>query len=378
MMENVDVAIIGAGPAGSATAIGLAQRGYEVALIDKRHFPREKLCGDFVNPSNWPVFRELGVTDRVLAETHGEVSGFRITDSAGREAEARFGSRYLQRSIGLGLRRAALDQLLVQRAAELGATTHLGCRVEKLSRSAQGWRLKIAEESWQAKLVIGADGRNSWVAQQLGLNRSAAMRGRSVGFQSRLHCAGAAGQIEIHLFPGGYAGVVSLGDGTINLAMAIDKRKLGGERGADFLFNKVLARNPHLKEIIDRCDSVAELRSVFPVHFPARRCVADGALLVGDAARVSEPVTGEGIYFALRSGLLAAETIDLAFRRGNLLPAGLAGYERACRRAFRSRLVLNALMRFAVYRPALIDPFIRLSAKNGRLLNSLVNAVCLP
>jgi hypothetical protein len=80
----------------------------------------------------------------------------------------------------------------------------------------------------------------------------------------------------------------------------------------------------------------------------------------------------------MRSGFLAAETTGLALRRKNLTAEGLAGYERACRRAFRSRLALNALMRFAVYRPALIDPFIRLSAKNGRLLNSLVDAVCMP
>jgi geranylgeranyl reductase family protein len=378
-MRTFDVVIVGAGPAGSATAIGLARLGYEVALLDKKVFPREKLCGDFVNPINWAVFRDLGVDDCVLAAPHGEVTGFRVTNSSGREAEAHFGPRDRQRSMGLGLRRAALDQLLVQRAAELGATTYLGRRIEKLSRTAQGWQLKFEEENWQAKLVIGADGRNSWVAQQLGLNRSAAMQGRSVGFQSRLRCSGAVrGQIEIHLFPGGYAGVVGLGDGTITLGMAIDKRKLGGERGAEFLFDRVLAQNPHLKEIIDRSDSAAELRSVYPVHFPARRCVADGALLVGDAARVSEPITGEGIYFAMRSGLLAAEAIDLTLRRGNLAAEGLAGYERASRRAFHSRLALNALMRFAVYRPALIDPFIRLSAKNGRLLNSLVDAVCVP
>ena len=378
-MRTFDAAIVGAGPAGSATAIGLARLGYEVALLDKKNFPREKLCGDFVNPINRAIFRDLGVEERVVAEPHDEVSGFRITHFSGREAEARFGSRDRQGSAGLGLRRAALDQLLVQRAAELGAATRLGWRIEKLSRTALGWQLIAGEESWQAKVLIGADGRNSWVAQQLGLNRGAAMQGRSIGFQIRLRCARAAsGRIQIHLFPGGYAGVVGLGDGTITLGMAIDKRMLGGERGADFLFHKVLARNPHLKEIIDRSESVAELRSVYPVHFPARRCVADGALLVGDAARVSEPVTGEGIYFAMRSGLLAAETIDLALRRKNLTAVGLAGYGRACHRAFRPRLALNALMRFAVYHPALIDPFIRLSARNGRLLNSLVDAVCLP
>jgi flavin-dependent dehydrogenase len=255
----------------------------------------------------------------------------------------------------------------------------LDCRIEQLFRTAQGWQLQAGEESWQAKCLIGADGRNSWVAQQLGLNRSAAMRGRSVGFQSRLRCPGAVGgNIEIHLFPGGYAGVVGLGDGTITLGMAIDKQKLRGERGAEFLFDKVLAQNPQLKEIIQRSDSAAELSSVYPVYFPARRCVADGALLVGDAARVSEPVTGEGIYFAMRSGLLAAERINRALRRGNLAADVLAGYEHDCRRAFRSRLALNSLIRFAIYRPALLDPVIRLSAKNGRLLNSLVDAVCVP
>ncbi len=376
-MQRFDVAIIGAGPAGSAAAIGLAQRGYEVALIDKKYFPREKLCGDFVNPSNWPVFRELGVEDRVRAQPHSEVTGFRITNSSGREAEAGFALCDGQRSMGLGLRRAALDQLLVERAVELGVAMRPGCRIEKILRTREGWRLESVEKSWQTTFLIGADGRNSWVAQQLGLNRSAAMHGRAVGLQSRLRIPGAAhGKIEIHLFPGGYAGVVGVGDGTITLGMAIDKHKLARERGVEFLFTKVLAQNPHLKEILDRNDSFGELRSVYPVYFPARRCVTDGAVLVGDAARVSEPVTGEGIYFALRSGLLAAETIDLALRRG--AASGLAGYERACRRAFRSRMALNSLLRFAIYRPALLDPLIRLSAKDGRLLHSLVDAVCVP
>lgn len=377
-MKIFDALIIGAGPAGSATAIGLARRGYDVALIDKQDFPREKLCGDFINPINWGVFADLGVTERVLTAPHGEVTGFRITHYSGREAEARFRSRDFEPPMGLGLRRAVVDQLLVERAAELGAVTHLGGRIEKLFRIAHGWHLKIKEESWQAKVLIGADGRNSWVAQQLGLNRSAPIQGQSVGFQSRLRWAGVTrGQIQIHLFPGGYAGVVELGDGTITLALAIDKRRLGRERGADFVF-KQLAQNTYLKEIIERSSGAAQLSAVYPVYFPKRRSVTDHALLVGDAARVSEPVTGEGIYFAMRSGLLAAETIDVALKQKNFGADMLAGYERACRRAFRSRLALNSLLRFAVYRPALVDPLIRLSAKKKHLLDALVDAVCVP
>jgi len=159
--------------------------------------------------------------------------------------------------------------------------------------------------------------------------------------------------------------------------MAIEKRRLGRERGADFVFNK-LAQNTYLKEIIERSNGAAQLSSVYPVYFRKRRSVTDHALLVGDAARVSEPVTGEGIYFAMRSGLLATETIDLALRQKNFGADILAGYERACRRAFRSRLSLNSLLRFAVYHPALVDSLIRLSSKKGRVLDSLVDAVCVP
>ncbi len=377
-MQAFDAVIIGAGPSGSATAIGLARRGYQVALIDKQNFPREKLCGDFINPINWSVFAELGVADRVLAAPHGEVTGFRITDCSGREAEVRFRSRHCKRPMGLGLRRATLDQILVERAAELGVVTHLGCRIEKLSRSTDCWRLKFKDENCQAKVLIGADGRNSWVAQQLGLNRSAALQGRAVGFQSRLRSSGMVdGQIQIHFFPGGYAGVVELGDGTITMGMAIDKRRLGRERGTDFLFD-ALAQNKHLKNIIAASDGAAELSSIYPVYFSKRQCVIDRALLVGDAARVTEPVTGEGIYFAMRSGLSAAQTIDVALRQRNCGVDILARYERACRRAFRSRFALNSDLRFAVYRPALIDPIIRLFAKNQRLLDSLVTTVCIP
>jgi geranylgeranyl reductase family protein len=379
-MEACDVAVIGAGPAGSAAAISLAQRGYEVTLIEKKSFPREKLCGDFINPINWPLFRELGVEHEVLALPHARVSGFRITTTAGREAVAQFTASEHGRSLGLGLRRAYLDQVLLDRAAALGVTVFQGRRLVDLSRAAQVWRLRSeGGEKWQAKIVIGADGRNSWVAPRLGLNKRAAVGGRSVAFQCRLEYAGAIdGKVEIHLFPGGYAGVVGLGDGTLNVCLAIDKRTLARERSAEFVFGRILPHNPFLRDILQRSEMMSELRSVYPVYFPSRRCYGDRALLVGDAARVSEPVTGEGIFFAMRSGLMAAETVDRALRRGDLSAARLQSYRQNFRRVFRARVALNSFLRFAIYRPALLDPFIRLSARHDRVLNSLINTVCAP
>ena len=382
-MKTFDVGIIGGGPAGSVTALSLARRGYAVALIDKQIFPREKLCGDFVNPINWPIFHELGVAGQILAQEHTAVTQFRITSCSGAAAEASFAAGNGQESFGLGLRRRYLDYVLLTAAAGHGVAVMQGCRVQKLKRDAQGWCLDVGQsagfESIRTKILIGADGRNSWVAEHLGMANGAGVQGQSVGFQFYLKSRAArGGTIEIHLFPGGYAGLVGLGDGTLNLGFAVEQARLPREHPVEFLRNNCLSRNPYLSDILNHSDQVGAVRSTYPVYFSPRKSYGDGVLLVGDAARVSEPVTGEGMYCAMKSGLLAAQTIHQAFGQGDWTAAGLRDYELQCRRIFRPRRRINALIRWLVYRPALLSPLIRFSARRGRLLDSLVRAVCLP
>jgi flavin-dependent dehydrogenase len=222
---------------------------------------------------------------------------------------------------------------------------------------------------------------------------AAAQKG-SIGFQLRLKSSGLAGRVEVHLFPGGYAGVVGLGDNMLNLACAISPSLLF-QRGVKPLTEKIpplqrgikgdltwletcLKQNPRLTEILRRGERVGKIRSVYPVYFSPRRSYADGVLLAGDAACVSEPVTGEGIYFALKSGLLAAESIDSAFRRGDFSAGQLNAYARACDTVFRRRLRLNSAIRFLMHHPALLSAILRVSAKRRRLLDSMVQFVCAP
>ena len=382
-MAKFDVAVIGAGPSGSATAIALARRGYAVALVDKERFPREKLCGDFVNPINLPIFRALGVEQQILAAEHERITAFRVTSFAGAEVEVPLPSKSGQAVFGLGLRRAILDHILLRKAESENATVLQGSTIRDLKRDSQGWLFQVnrldGREELRAKVLIGADGRNSWVAHRLGLSGLAAMRGRSIGFQLYLRIPnGVDGRVEIHLFRGGYAGLIGLGGDAVNLCLAVDKRKLSHHRSVEFLLESCLPQNLHLKEILRRSAREGEARSTYPVYFPPRRSFDNGVLLVGDAARVNEPVTGEGIYFALKSGQFAAETVDRALRRGDVSAAQLGAYEQECRRAFRLRRGLNRLIRFLIYRPALLEPLIRLSAKRRRLLDQVVHAVCLP
>ena len=377
-MKHFDVAIIGAGPAGSSAAIQLATKGYSVALLDKEQFPREKLCGDFLNPVNWPLLRELKVERAVLARPHEKVSIFRFTSFSGEEAEIPLPAARDGAVVGLGLRRFDLDHVLLERANSLGVTVLDGWKPKELERQPNGWMLKADKSLLGARVLIGADGRNSWVAHHLGLADPAAMQGRSVGFQFRLKCANrSTGKIEIHLFPGGYAGVVGLDGDTVTLGLAIEKHRLLDGRPEQSLLESILPQNPWLKEIL-RSGSVSEMRSTYPVYFPPRRTYGDGVLLVGDAARVNEPVTGEGIYFALKSGVFAAKTVDEGFQMSDFSLARLRSYERNCRSAFRARRAINALIRWLIYRPALLSRVIRLSHKRTRLLDPIVQMICAP
>ena len=189
-MEAYDIAIVGAGPAGSSAAIFLARRGYSVALIDKKQFPREKLCGDFVNPANWPILRKLGVEKEILLCPHETVTNFRLTSLSGEQAEVPFLTRHGETVSGLGLRRCDLDQVLLEKAKGQGVTIRDGFRIKELTREPEGWRLEIDNsefvETFRARLLIGADGRHSWVAHRLGMVGGAPAQGRSIGFQLRL------------------------------------------------------------------------------------------------------------------------------------------------------------------------------------------------
>jgi menaquinone-9 beta-reductase len=382
-MEKFDAAIIGAGPAGAAAAISLAGKGYRVALIDKEKFPRDKLCGDFINPVNWPILRELRVENDVLASEHGKVTGFRITSCSGEHAEVPLPAQNRGPAFGLGLSRTRFDLALLRRAEHKGAIVLQGCRIKNLKREPRGWEFlldhALNDGEIRAPVLIGADGRNSWVAHRLGLASAAETQGRSVGFQIHLDAPDAVrGNIDIHLFPGGYAGLVGLGGNSFNLCLAVDKQMLPRERQVEFLSESLLPQNPYLRELLLSSRRVGAARATYPVYFKPRRSVADGIVFIGDAARVNEPVSGEGIYFAMKSALLAVETIDAAFGARDFSANRLRSYERRCRREFKLRRGLNMLLRHLAYRPALLAPLVRFSAKHGRLLDALVHTICAP
>ena len=139
-MHTYDVAVVGAGPAGSAAAITLAQLGARTVLFDRAQFPRHKLCGDFLNPAAWPVLHKLGAADAVRACVHAHISSFSVTSAAGQLAASALPLRH-DSEPALGIQRYYLDNVLIQRAGDLGVMVRQGCPVTTLQRDGGVWRV---------------------------------------------------------------------------------------------------------------------------------------------------------------------------------------------------------------------------------------------
>jgi menaquinone-9 beta-reductase len=380
-MKEFDVAIVGAGPAGSSTAITLVRHGFSVALIDRAIFPRDKLCGDFLNPINWPLLKELSVVEEILACPHEKITTFRITAANGADAISLLPAQVGQ-SFGVGLKRLYLDQTLLKRAERLGASVQQGVKVTGVEADSHGWRLEFAKAapcaSVRAKLLVAADGRNSFIAQRLRMATPHRNHAASVGFQVHLKNVHVLpNSVEIHQFAGGYAGLSRVDEETVNLCLTLSPAQLSKSPSFDKLRQHWLYGNRHLRGLLVGAEPVSALRSVWPVYFPRRRCGGERFLLVGDAAGVTEPVTGEGIYFALRSGQLAAITLARALRDGRWNDRLLRQYERACRNDFSARLRLNRWIQFLMYRPSALGAVLRLFTEQRWMLDSLVRRVCL-
>jgi geranylgeranyl reductase family protein len=354
-----DVAIVGSGPAGSSCAALCASAGLRTLLLEREVFPREKVCGDCLNPACWPVLRRLQLAERVRILPHGVLDrvefigiGGRtlaVTLPAGDEAE-------------FAVKRSHLDQLILTRARELGATICEGSTVTAVTASGpakEGWAIIAGDKTFQSRVLVAADGRNSTVARlcQL-LPRGAKER---IALQTHLPLPdGFGNRVVLQLRPEGYSGQAPIGAGELNLCLVSVPRKMPALRNwAETRFG--ISREHSWRTItpLTRAPIAPGHRSLF---------------LVGDAARVVEPFTGEGIYYALASGELAANAIIAQHNGGDEAEAS-AAYSAAHEKLYRGRLWINRLARAAVLSPRVASVVLEVARFQPALLRLLTSKI---
>ena len=331
-MEQFDVAIVGGGPAGSSCASFCALAGLRTLVLEREKFPREKVCGDCLNPSCWPVLERLDLAQPVRNLPHSRLTSVKFIAIGGREVIVDLPTGD---DCELSVKRSLFDDLLLGRARELGANVREQTTVTTLSQNGE-WKIQTGSgEDFHARILIGADGRNSTVARICNLlPRPARER---VALQAHVPLPPNFGnRIVLQFLREGYSGQAPVNETELNLCLVgtpptISRLRKWAERQF-----QLSADQPW--------------RTITPLTRSPVPCARENLFFIGDAARVVEPFTGEGIYYALRSGELAANTIAKILR-GDDRQLVLRDFNRAYGEMFRGRLWINRLARAAVVRP---------------------------
>ncbi len=341
---DYDAIIVGGGPAGASSAAFCAAAGLRVLILERAVFPRDKVCGDCLNPDAWPTLARLEIESAVRALPH---TALRTVEFAGlRGAPIRLPLPDHARG-EIAVKRSLLDALLLQNAVTRGADVRQGQAVSRVQPTGEGYTVHPADAAGPAataRFLIAADGRNSVAARLTGLladrRRPATDR---IGLQTHVPCPADFGpRVQMRWFARGYGGLCPVGGGELNISLAGPPATLNSlKEWARGEFSLAADHPWHTIAPLDR----------EPAPHAAVAQGSGGIFLVGDAARVVEPFTGEGIYYALRSGELAAEAIIAAVQGKQSAPQAAAHYCKTHTAMYQGRLWVNRLARTAGRHP---------------------------
>ncbi|HSY39929.1 MAG TPA: NAD(P)/FAD-dependent oxidoreductase [Polyangia bacterium] len=344
----VDVVVAGGGPAGATLAILLGRAGLRVDVYDARHFPREKPCGEGIMPGGVAVLGRLGLRDAVGGRALSAVRyhGFGLT------AAAPFSSPGRTQTTALSQRRLRLDDALIRAArATPGVRLYEDAAVEGAEiENGRAVGLRVGGEIRRGALVVGADGLESPVRRSLGLDVAARAPTRA---GVRMHFRLAPGRtladnLEIFVGRGFELYAAPLPDGELLVAGLADEGALGSSARA--ALERWIASWPFLRDALEGATPLTAPAGRARVARRARAGFAPGAVLLGDAARASDPLTAGGISHALATAERLAEIVPRYLAEGD---HALQRFDRARHRLLRPQDWLTRALVQIVRRPLL-------------------------
>ena len=337
---KTDVAVIGAGPAGLATAIGAAQRGLSVQVFDKQVGPIDKACGEGLMPSGLAALERLGALRHLDRSDSAVFESIIYVQESGTRAVGK-----LPAPGGLGVRRLALAAALRKRALEVGVVLHEQTGIRSHRRGDDGVELISDAATFQASVVVAADGLHSPSREREGLAGPTATS-RRFGLRRHVRLKPWVSAVEVHFADGIEAYLTPAGVERVGVAFLWEDGALEGDVG----FEALLSRFPVIEARLKGAPFDSSPRGAGPLLQHVKRCVAPRFALVGDAAGYVDAITGEGLTQAFEGAEALVDVLPDVLARGGVVEA-FAPYERAAQRAFTRYARLASTLVWTARRP---------------------------
>lgn len=371
--EVVDVCIVGAGIAGSTCAYYLAEKGINVLLLEKEKFPRDKICGDAITPRAQIHLKRMGVLDSILKEKKGHWAkiggilspcGIRYSGNSA----VRAGSPLV-----IAIKRMILDEKMAHAAVEAGArlVENYSVKGAEFSHSEGIWTVYSNDEaqpSFRARVLVAADGANSHLAKSLGIvttnpkaicSRSYVEAG-TFRFNEDGVCFYRPSTIP------GYLAIFRQADGGLGLCCYImpgGKSKIGDLKK---MHHTLIKDDPYISAELGPEAKIEKMKAGFlrteliPVSY------SDHLLIAGDAAGHIDPLTGEGIQYAMDAGEIAAGVLEEAFSKKDFSKKFLKRYQKLCMKSFGRDFKWSSRMtRWFARNPVFLDAYANLCNRRG-------------
>ncbi len=378
-----DIVIVGAGPAGSSTAHYLARYGLDVLLLDKAKFPRDKTCGDGLTPRALAILDDMGILNKVLQMGHC-IYSVEVTAPNGHTISAAFPQQPAMPDHALVIPRRILDDVIRRQALASGARFRGRVSVTGLEPAPHGVTIAAEEPgsrtSFKARMAVIATGADIKLLRRMGLlSHPPPMMLAARAYFEELR----GGENHFHFrFDGvplpGYGWVFPLSETVANVGLGVFPGSGASRRTrltprATF---DAFIRTPALAALMGESRPIRPVMG-YPlrIDFLTAPTFAERVLLVGEAAGLVNPLTGEGIDYALESGKLAAGHLAQMFAAGDFSHAQLEAYDRLLRRHFQPLFRFCERVRALCLNRVCLNGLVWLAGRRRDLTSLLIDIV---
>jgi geranylgeranyl reductase family protein len=381
MREIYDAVIIGAGPSGSTAAHYLAKEGFNVLLLDKFNFPRDKTCGDGLTPRALQILDDMGILDTVNQVGYRS-NKLELISPKGQTASAPLPKKENLCDYLLVVPRLILDNIILERAMASGANFQAPVRVTGVEQEGDTMLVKGEQGAktitFRARMVIHATGANTKLLLTTGfLKKMPQMILTARTYYDGIASTAGAAQCRLDNVPlPGYGWVFPVSDTSANIGIGLFRIGLATRwmpKTARSAFDTFI-QSPPLQKLLAEARQAGPIKG-FPIRVDFARSPTFGerTMIVGEAAGLVNPVTGEGIDYGMESGKMAAEHLSHMFAIGDFSVKQLAAFDKLLRKRYQQLFVLCDRLRLLYLNHLFVNQVVRAVARSEELMNLFMN-----